>query len=711
MTDENIVIGIKGEVEGGKTVKRVLDGIVESEAKAQKGSKNLENQFNATDGAAKFLKNTLQTLGAAFGLRQLQQTVDTYTNIQNRLKLVTNGTEELLGVTKELFRISNDTRVAFESTAEVYARVALATKDLGLSQRDTLNFTESLSQAVVLSGASATEAAAGMIQLSQGLASGTLRGDELRSVLEQLPAVADVIAKGLGVTRGELRKMGEDGLITADMIIKAFADAREELADKFAQTVPTIGQAFTVLQNKVIEFVGELDKATGASQTVAQALIFVGSNVETLAKLIGIATAAWVAYKLAAYAATGAAIVTAIAGNVVAFFSLAASVTTAAEATALLNAAFLVGPGAFIAALVAVGAAAYVFRDELTAAIIHPIAEIIILADKAVSSLSKLFGGDGSNLSGLTPDELRGAADDIITGLGDKNDPTKNQGTVTTTGSPTGKTPPTAGAISAAADAQKALKQLIKETSTEQETLLKKIADLDKLKPYAKSREELEAITRAQEIYNEQLKDAGTTYIPGVESAMDRLVKQTDKFADAAAGAFSDFVSGAKSGREALSDLVGALQKMVFQETITSPLSDALRGLLKGGSSGGGLLSGIGSSLQSGLGSAFSSIGSGIKSFFGFDSGGSMVLGGKGGVDQNTLSLNGAPIASVGRGEVLSISPTQSGGGGSGITIVQNFSLSMGVGAAVAAEMAAVLPKIQESTVAAVKEAQLRGIS
>lgn len=710
MTDENIVIGVKGEVEGGKVVKRVLDEIVASEAKAQKGSKALESQFNATDNAAKFLKNTMQTLGAAFGLRQLQQTVDTYTNIQNRLKLVTNNAEELTGVTKELFRISNDTRVAFEGTAEVYARVALATKDLGLSQRDTLQFAESLNQAVVLSGASAAEAAAGLIQLSQGLASGALRGDELRSVLEQLPAVADVIAKSLGITRGELRQMGQDGKITADIIIEAFKKSREELAENFAKTVPTIGQAFTVLQNHVIQFVGELDHVTGSSAAVAKSLLWIADNIDTLAKALAIATAAWGAYQLAMYAATGATVIAAIAGNVVAFVQLAATVTTVAEASALMNAAFLIGPGAFIAALAAAGAAAYVFRDELTAAVVHPIAELIILTDKAAAGLGKLFGKEWS-VSGLKPEELRQAADDMITQIATKDDPTQNQGRVSTTGGPRTVTP-SSDVLDAAKDAQKQLKQLIKETSTEQETLLRKISDLDKLKPYAKTKDELEAINRAQQIYNEQLKTASDT-IPTMDSAMDRLVKQTDKFAESAASAFKDFVTGAKSGKEALSDLVGSLYQMVIQETITSPLSDLLRGVLKGGggSSGGGLLSGFGSSLQSAAGSLFGSIGSGIKSFFGFDSGGSMVLGGNGGVDQNILSLNGAPIARTGRGEVLSISPTQAGGGGGGVTVNQVFNLSMGVGAAVAAELAAVLPQIQQSTINAVKEAQLRGIS
>ncbi len=111
---------------------------------------------------------------------------------------------------------------------------------------------------MAISGASAQEASAGLIQLSQGLASGTLRGDELRSVLEQLPKVADVIAQSLGITRGELRTFGEQGLITAEQVTTAFLEAGDELDRQFKQTAPTLGQAVVGLQNSFVEFGGAI---------------------------------------------------------------------------------------------------------------------------------------------------------------------------------------------------------------------------------------------------------------------------------------------------------------------------------------------------------------------------------------------------------------------------------------------------------------------
>lgn len=244
---------------------------------------------SASAQGVNLLRSALGALGGALVLRQMLRMADSFTLIQNRLRLVTTGTENLTDVTKELLDISNRTRTAFQSNAELFNRVALASKELGVEQKQLLEFTESLNQAVILSGASATEASAGLIQLSQGLASGALRGDELRSVLEQLPAVADVIAKELGVTRGELRKMGQEGAITADIVLRAFANAREELKERFGTTVATVGQGFEVLKNNVIAFVGRLNQSVGATQTIGRALAWVAENIELVAKLMGAA--------------------------------------------------------------------------------------------------------------------------------------------------------------------------------------------------------------------------------------------------------------------------------------------------------------------------------------------------------------------------------------------------------------------------------------
>lgn len=261
--------------------------IVVTERGTREVKRNLEevgNSANKTGGAISFLRKALLLLGATAVAKKLLDFVDVFTNLQNRIRTVTSSMAELNVLTEELFGIAQRTRSSMEATTEVFTRTALAVRELGISQKETLQFTESLNQAVLLSGATTQEATAGLIQLSQGLASGALRGDELRSVLEQLPAVADVIAKSLGVTRGELRKMGEEGRITSDVILKAFRESREELQERFSKSVVTIGQSFTVLRNSLIKTFGEFDKSIGLSQKLAKGILLIAENADILVR-------------------------------------------------------------------------------------------------------------------------------------------------------------------------------------------------------------------------------------------------------------------------------------------------------------------------------------------------------------------------------------------------------------------------------------------
>lgn len=276
----------------------------------EKGARVVKRNIEDIGGGARksgdavgFLKRMLGTLAVGATLTAAARLADVFTNFQNRLKLVTTDTRNLAAVTRELFDIANRTRQSYESTATLYSRVALSAKDLGVSQKQLLQFTESLNQAVILSGASSVEAEAAIIQLSQGMASGTLRGDELRSVLEQLPYVADVIAKHLGVTRGQLREMGHDGKITGGIILEAFKNARGELADKFAKTVPTLGQSFTILRNKVMEWIGVLDQSYGITSKLAGVITTLANNLDVVVAVlsgVGVATAVALWPKMAA---------------------------------------------------------------------------------------------------------------------------------------------------------------------------------------------------------------------------------------------------------------------------------------------------------------------------------------------------------------------------------------------------------------------------
>lgn len=323
-----------------------IDVIIDP-SKAESGMDKVDRRLKRTEVAAKRLGSTLRRAFTLVGLiaaaRQVGIFADSLTNVQNRIRLVTKNTAQLNAVTQKLFDISARTRTGFQATATIFSRTALAVKDLGLSLNETLGFTEALNQAIVLSGVKAQEANAGLIQLSQGLASGTLRGDELRSVLEQLPKVADLIADELGVARGELRLLGEQGLISTKSIINAFTGiATEDLTKAFADSIPTISQGFSVLEGRVIQYIGKADEATRISEKLARGLIFVAENLETIGKFAIVA---------------GAALVGPFAK---------AGVLFATRAVLALNAAILANPiGALIVVVLSAIAAIDQFGDEL----------------------------------------------------------------------------------------------------------------------------------------------------------------------------------------------------------------------------------------------------------------------------------------------------------------------------------------------------------
>jgi tape measure domain-containing protein len=254
MTTERLDVVIRED--GSRVVKRNIEGIGDAAVKT-------------TD----LVKKAFATVVTGAVINQLRQLADQYTNIQNKLRLTTTDQANLNAVFNELQAISTRTRSSLEANAELYAKVSTATKDLGVSQSEVLQFTESLNKAIKISGATASEAEGGLRQLAQGLASGTLRGDELNSVLENLPAVADVISKSLGVTRGELRQLGADGKISANTILTAFREARVELDEKFAKVAPTSAEGFVLLKNQLLETVGALDTALGASSGLGSVLV------------------------------------------------------------------------------------------------------------------------------------------------------------------------------------------------------------------------------------------------------------------------------------------------------------------------------------------------------------------------------------------------------------------------------------------------------
>jgi lambda family phage tail tape measure protein len=230
------------------------------------------------------------TLGTAFlgvsALKELTEITDAYQSLSNRVRLVTQTDRERIAVETELFNISNRARVSLDATSQIYQRIATSAGGLNLTQSNVLRITETISTAAIVGGSVGVEAEKGILQLTQGFSRGVLRGDELRSVLEQLPGVADVLAEHFKVNRGELYRLGEQGKLTSVELIKAFQEAEREINDKFGKTIPTIGQAFTVFRNKFVEFIGGVQSSTGIFGGIAKGIIELADSLEEVGKVL-----------------------------------------------------------------------------------------------------------------------------------------------------------------------------------------------------------------------------------------------------------------------------------------------------------------------------------------------------------------------------------------------------------------------------------------
>lgn len=268
--------------------------IVVDSRNAATGITAIERRLAALQRRAGSLSGAFGRLGGilatVFTFKAIQEQIDGYLALENRLAAVTREGENLVQVQENLLRVANRSRTSLQEIGRIYSRLSVGIKTLGISQAELIDFTETLSKTIAISGATSYEAQGALTQFSQAMAAGALRGDELRSVLEQLPEVANVIAKRFGVTAPQLAILGKQGRITAQQIIGAFRDAREEIEKRFSRTVPTIAQSFSILKNEVLVAFGQINKSFSFSSGINKFVVVLAKNLQFLTeqfKLVG----------------------------------------------------------------------------------------------------------------------------------------------------------------------------------------------------------------------------------------------------------------------------------------------------------------------------------------------------------------------------------------------------------------------------------------
>jgi tape measure domain-containing protein len=206
---------------------------------------------------------------------------DSMTQSMARLRIATGGVAAARDVYEQLYRLSLVTGVSVQESVGVFQRFAIAARNIGATNEQVVALVKTLQQAGIVAGISSQEAANAMMQLSQALASGSLNGEELRSVLENMSPLAEKLARELGVGIGELRQMGAEGKLTADRVFPALLRAGQEIQREFEQMPMTLSRGFGILQEATTRFLGDLDKAIGLSGALANALAAVGRGFES----------------------------------------------------------------------------------------------------------------------------------------------------------------------------------------------------------------------------------------------------------------------------------------------------------------------------------------------------------------------------------------------------------------------------------------------
>lgn len=358
-----------------RTIRKDLDDIADAGARAERGAARMGQTANdnlrqmtrsaaAASDAFRLLAASIAALGLGVLIATFIRMADAMSKMTSQLRLVTKSTAELADVQEKLFRMAQASRSDLEATVTLYTRLARSTADMKLGQEKLLAVTDTINKAFVVSGASAEEAANAIRQLSQGLASGALRGDEFNAVAEQAPIILDAIAASTGKTRGELRKLAADGKITGDVIVQSMLNMREKIDADFSKMALTVGQSMTVLRNSVTNAVGQVDKYFGISSGIAKGVIAISSAVDVLARNLDlVADVAYVA-GVALFTAFGPAIASAVATLAVALGTAVVGAIRAITAAMMANPIL-----ALITALMTAIAVAYRFRDEIKKAI------------------------------------------------------------------------------------------------------------------------------------------------------------------------------------------------------------------------------------------------------------------------------------------------------------------------------------------------------
>lgn len=250
----------------------------------------LQQGINGARFAVNALVAAMAAVGVGVTVNGLATTADSYTNLSTRINIATKEGGDFTSAMAGVHQVALMTNSSLDATGSLFARLNAVGKDMGITQQQALNLTKTVTQAIQIGGGSAQASEAAVQQFIQAMQGGVLRGEEFNSIMENGFGVAEALARGLGVTTGELRKMAEAGELSAERVAKALQSQAGEVQKTYDQFPTTITNALQKIATSWQILIGEMDQSNDASATVADWLVIIADNmdvVETLLNDIG----------------------------------------------------------------------------------------------------------------------------------------------------------------------------------------------------------------------------------------------------------------------------------------------------------------------------------------------------------------------------------------------------------------------------------------
>lgn len=233
------------------------------------------------------LARVLVLIGGVIGVRKVIEYGDAWTQLTNKIRIVSDSEEQLISTRQKLLNISKETRSSVSSNVALFQRMSLANRNLGKSEQELLAFTKATAQALAISGATASETASVILQLSQGLSNVTIPGQEMRTVILSGARIMKALQDATGLTLGEIKKLSAEGKFLSRDFVDAMLSQIPQLDADFVKLAKTVSEAGGVFKTNMTEFIGRISEATGLGKILANTIINISNNLGTLSVVIG----------------------------------------------------------------------------------------------------------------------------------------------------------------------------------------------------------------------------------------------------------------------------------------------------------------------------------------------------------------------------------------------------------------------------------------